>query len=59
MSRYRLSQKADSDIENIVEYTLENWGVSQVKKYIGGLITCFEGIASNDHMGPRCIRNCR
>lgn len=51
MNAYHLSKEADRDIENIAEYTLEKWGVTQVNKYVGGLIDCFKDIANNDHFG--------
>lgn len=33
MATYVLSQKADQDLFGIYEYTLENWGIDQLKIY--------------------------
>lgn len=51
MSGYRLSRAADHDIESIANYTLEKWGINQVKSYIGGLVACCHDIARSDHIG--------
>ena len=33
MSRYYLTNAAEDDLRNIIEYTLEKWGIEQVLKY--------------------------
>lgn len=34
---YETSPEADEDIGDIIIYTVERWGVAQVRKYIAGL----------------------
>ena len=37
MSSYHLSSKADDDIDDIVDYTLETWGELQTHNYVAEL----------------------
>ena len=53
MSRYTLSPAADSDIEEIVQYTLEGWGAAQLNNYMGGLTEAFRQLAELPGLGRR------
>jgi len=51
MSSYILSTKADSDIDDIVDYTLETWGESQTYDYVSELFQFFQTLADNPKLG--------
>ncbi len=51
MSSYHLSSKADSDIDDIVDYTLETWGESQTHSYINMLYQFLQTLADNPDLG--------
>lgn len=44
---YETSSDVEQDVQNIVEYTLENHGPNQVKKYISKLEECARNLAKN------------
>jgi len=48
MSSYYLSSKADSDIDDIVDYT---WGESQTHSYITELYQFLQTLADNPDLG--------
>lgn len=48
---YNLSSKADGDIDNIVDYTLETWGESQTHKYVSELLQFLQSLAKNPNLG--------
>ncbi len=37
MPGYKYSAAAEADLNNIIDYTIQNWGVEQALKYIDGL----------------------
>ena len=43
--RYRLTRKAFSDIDEIFDYTAENWSLDQAEAYQNDLFQTFEDIA--------------
>lgn len=45
MGSYRLVRRAESDLEDIWDYTESTWSVGQAEKYIDGLFSCFQAIA--------------
>ena len=47
----RLSALARQDLDDIRQYTSENWGQAQWYKYYRGLVTAFERIADNPTIG--------
>lgn len=47
MLEYRLSPEADSDLDDISDYTLENWGAAQTVKYLADMHRTFEKLADN------------
>jgi toxin ParE1/3/4 len=51
MHKYILSLKADYDVDNITDHTLEVWGESQTLDYITKLLLCFKTLAINPELG--------
>jgi len=51
MNNYRLSQKAEEDIENILSYTLETWSMRQASIYQQGLEDCLTMLAVKPELG--------
>ena len=47
MTTYRVQEVAGYRIDQIYEYTLENWGEEQAETYIRGLFDCFGAIAAH------------
>lgn len=50
MSSYHLTYLAEADLENILKYSIENWGVRVAKNYYHGLYTSFESLCENEHL---------
>ena len=44
---YRLSERADQDVEDIAVYTIRTFGVRQAQKYQEGLKRNFEFLSEN------------
>jgi toxin ParE1/3/4 len=51
VTSYKLAEDADTDLQNIYLYTLENWGEQQAEIYINGLFARFATLASHPEMG--------
>lgn len=51
MSSYDLSSKADSDIDDIVDYTLEVWGEAQTYDYVVELIHTLQSLSKQPEIG--------
>ena len=51
MPRYYLSSKADDDIDDIVDYTVETWGESQTHIYVTELYQFLQTLADNPDLG--------
>lgn len=51
MNRYFLSSKADKDLDNITDYTLEVWGEAQTRAYVTKLLKCFQSLADKPELG--------
>lgn len=51
MSTYRLGPKAESDLAEILDYTVDNWGEPQADKYVGELADCFQLLADSPGIG--------
>ena len=47
MAGYKLSKRADIDIANIYENTIQNFGLLQARKYYAGLIKQLEDLSKN------------
>lgn len=66
MPRYELTDDADSDLEKIIRYTLDQWGEKRAEQYADKLHRCFEKIArkevvsrpfSSKHANARVFRS--
>lgn len=51
MTKYRISKLAQQDLENIWDYTVDEWSIEQAEKYIGGLLSCFDRLAAGSTIG--------
>jgi toxin ParE1/3/4 len=51
MAEYRLSKRAESDLAEIADYTIETFGIKQSRRYRDGLNTCFQSLADNPKLG--------
>lgn len=51
MAEYRLRPKARADIEEIWNYTVNNWGERQARNYVSGLRDACIEIAENPLLG--------
>ena len=62
MTSYETTQAALDDWRKIVEYTIENYGEAQTRKYMASLLKCIEttangtGVYKDKKMGARKIR---
>jgi toxin ParE1/3/4 len=61
--KFRLSQRADSDIAGIADYTIRQFGIKQARRYRDGLEKIFRRLAeypnsgrSAGHLAPRLRR---
>ena len=56
---YKISELASQDIDSIIDYTIENFGVDVMVDYHSSLENCFEAIAANPEIGMESnfIRN--
>ncbi len=52
-SAYRLSQKADQDLEDIFDYTLKKIGIDQAIAYVIGFDAIFMSLAANAELGRK------
>ena len=48
---YRLSPRAEIDLEEIWLYTFQNWSLAQADSYHRDLVAAFEGLASGTKRG--------
>jgi toxin ParE1/3/4 len=53
MGDFRLTSRAESDLAEIADYTIETFGIAQVRRYRDALETCFQTIADNPKSGRR------
>lgn len=51
MQKYDFTDKAEQDLEKIVNYTLKHWGKKQVKDYIDALEEAAQMLADNPDIG--------
>lgn len=51
MAAYQLTNKAESEIERIYEYSILNFGLRVAQDYVSGLHHCFELLADNPSWG--------
>ncbi len=50
---YQLSKEADLDLENIIDYSLEQFGFRQTQKYINELHGLFNSLCANPVLGRK------
>ncbi len=51
--RYRLSQEADRDLENIFDYTAHEFGINQAVFYVSGFEEVFMSLSANPGLGRK------
>ena len=51
MAAYELTNKAESEIEEIYEYSILNFGLTTAQDYLSGLHDCFELLADHQSWG--------
>jgi toxin ParE1/3/4 len=56
LKRYKLSRRAESDLESILIYTVDTWSEEQADRYLSDLVECFELIAHSPGVGRACER---
>jgi len=56
MPSFRLSKRAAADIDEILAFTIECWGVDQADKYLGGLDALLHIVVSRPMMGRRAAQ---
>ncbi|MBF6411495.1 type II toxin-antitoxin system RelE/ParE family toxin [Nocardia farcinica] len=54
MSRYLLSPAAQVDLEQIYDYTRQQWDTDQAETYLRELQRAIERAAANPHLGRAC-----
>jgi len=54
VAAFRFSRRAESDLLEIIRYTLHRWGEDQAIRYIDGLEACCEQLAGNPALGRAC-----
>jgi toxin ParE1/3/4 len=52
--RFTLSPRAQADLSDIWDYTVDRWGVDQAETYTRALRQSIEAIAANPSMGEDC-----
>ena len=50
-ARYQFTDKAERDLEGIINYTVQEWGVTQANTYLDGLETRAQLLAENPDLG--------
>ena len=50
-SRYQFTDKAERDLEGIIDYTVQQWGVSQANTYLDGLDSRAQLLGENPDLG--------
>ncbi|GJL56132.1 MAG: toxin ParE1 [Nitrospirales bacterium] len=51
MARYQLSVRAQSDLDEIADYTINTFGIEQARRYRDSLETCFQTLAESPLLG--------
>ena len=49
--RYQFTDKAERDLEGIIDYTAQKWGATQANTYLDGLETRAQLLAENTDLG--------
>lgn len=53
-ARYRLTPRAEADLEDIWRYTHRRWSVTQADKYIRDFLGAFSELAASKRIGQKC-----
>ena len=51
MPNFIFTDKAEADLADIIDFTLENWGAEKAHKYIDGLEEMVQMLADNPDIG--------
>jgi toxin ParE1/3/4 len=51
MSRVTLSREAEHDLQAISDYTVQEWGVAQARRYLNGIYQSITKLAKNPKLG--------
>lgn len=51
MAEYRLSGRAEADLAGIADYTIEQFGIEQARRYRDELEKCFQSLAEHPKLG--------
>ena len=51
MPEYRFTPEAENDLQQIIDYTLEQWGKAQARDYVDGLEALAGQLADNPGLG--------
>ncbi len=54
MGVFRLSRRADQDLDDIGDYTLHTWSAAQTERYLRQLENCCRLLANNPALGRSC-----
>ena len=54
MGQYRLSPRAQADLENIWDYTEERWGQSQAESYVRSIQAAIAAVTEDPRRGQKC-----
>ncbi len=54
MKRFTLSPRAQADIEEIWDYTVEHWNVEQAEVYLRKIKAAVEAVADDPRLGRPC-----
>ncbi len=54
MERYVLSTKAESDLNEIWDYTEQQWNRAQAERYLTEIQQAMEMLVEHPHLGRRC-----
>jgi toxin ParE1/3/4 len=54
MARYVLSPRAQSDLDEIWNYTARQWSIDQAERYIRDLMKAIEAASNNPRSGRTC-----
>ncbi len=53
MADYKFAEKAERDLEEIIDYTLQQWGALQTQNYLNGLEARGQLLADNPALGTK------
>ena len=53
MAEYRFTQNAEYDLEEIIDYTVQQWNEQQALRYLDGLETQGQRLADNPDIGAK------